>query len=756
MLTSKNMAQRNKKKECNEKGKKKKVKEDDIWEIGDESERLRIREFWIQLGEEERKALVKLEKEAVLRKMKEQQKQTCSCNVCGRRRSDLEGQLELLYNTYYDELENFAKMQISAPDVYTQHPHSHHYNHNQLPHLTDEDDEDELDEMYDDDDEDYVSDSEESGILEFGTSLTVKGGILTVADDFLKNDGQKFLNLMEQLAQRKVKVMGEEKEYTSPANENGDTWEEDYDDISNSDEYEEDEHLTDQQRMEEGRRMFQIFAAKMFEQRVLTAYREKAAEARAAKLVQELEEEEQQKKLKEKNKKLKAEKEREKQRALKQKQEAEKLQKQKEEEEKARIQKEDKLRSQKEISTKEPKKLNAKQKKQKLLEEKIRKEAEENLREQEEERERKRLEDLALIAAEEKALKEAIEQSKLEAIEHAKRIELENQRKEAEKKQAEKSMREVTKKKNKAAKKLAQQAKVENVKPLRVQQPVENLRTTVHLQVSAQTSVHVSPSESIAYHSEKKLDIASPKINENSKAKTEDETDIPTLIHTQKHVQPPLTISEPTLSQFLPTPQYQTYEKERQPVQSTVEPPVFPRELLNEGTPPVRSEIKNLWADNNSSNIWEPNTATSLNPEVPISTQYLPNARMNHVNVGQRPLFNRRGGNTVTQQQFTAARPTLATQSAPPGFAYQQSPLPFNAAMMSMNSHTQQPFLPPNVVPHTATLGLNNQIPLGNQAGLHNSNMLHSQFVNPIVPNNPMQNVYNQNNHLNQANRNRK
>ena len=43
--------------------------------------------------------------------------------------------------------------------------------------------------------------------------------------------------------------------------------------------------------MEEGRRMFQIFAARMFEQRVLTAYREKVAAERQTKLLQELEEE---------------------------------------------------------------------------------------------------------------------------------------------------------------------------------------------------------------------------------------------------------------------------------------------------------------------------------------------------------------------------------------------------------------------------------------------------------------------------------
>lgn len=49
--------------------------------------------------------------------------------------------------------------------------------------------------------------------------------------------------------------------------------------------------MTEEQRMEEGRRMFQIFAARMFEQRVLTAYREKVAQERQKKLLEELEEE---------------------------------------------------------------------------------------------------------------------------------------------------------------------------------------------------------------------------------------------------------------------------------------------------------------------------------------------------------------------------------------------------------------------------------------------------------------------------------
>lgn len=49
--------------------------------------------------------------------------------------------------------------------------------------------------------------------------------------------------------------------------------------------------MTEEQRMEEGRRMFQIFAARMFEQRVLQAYREKVARERQATLLEELDDE---------------------------------------------------------------------------------------------------------------------------------------------------------------------------------------------------------------------------------------------------------------------------------------------------------------------------------------------------------------------------------------------------------------------------------------------------------------------------------
>ena len=55
--------------------------------------------------------------------------------------------------------------------------------------------------------------------------------------------------------------------------------------------------------MEEGKRMFSIFAARMFEQRVLQAYREKVAQERQLQLLRELEDEDKINKEKEAKKK---------------------------------------------------------------------------------------------------------------------------------------------------------------------------------------------------------------------------------------------------------------------------------------------------------------------------------------------------------------------------------------------------------------------------------------------------------------------
>lgn len=81
---------------------------DPIWDSSTLEERSNIRQFWISLAEDKRKELVRIEKEAVLRKMKEQQKHSCSCTVCGRKRTAIEEELEVLYDAYYEELKQFA------------------------------------------------------------------------------------------------------------------------------------------------------------------------------------------------------------------------------------------------------------------------------------------------------------------------------------------------------------------------------------------------------------------------------------------------------------------------------------------------------------------------------------------------------------------------------------------------------------------------------------------------------------------------
>jgi len=86
-------------------------REGDIWNMEESEERKRVKEFWLSLSEENRNALIRLEKEAVLRKMKEQQKHTCTCSVCGRRRTAIEEELEMLYDAYYEELERYTEKQ---------------------------------------------------------------------------------------------------------------------------------------------------------------------------------------------------------------------------------------------------------------------------------------------------------------------------------------------------------------------------------------------------------------------------------------------------------------------------------------------------------------------------------------------------------------------------------------------------------------------------------------------------------------------
>ncbi|KAG0290692.1 Stress response protein nst1 [Linnemannia gamsii] len=443
---------------------------DGFWHYSDAEERQRIREFWFQLREEERRSLVRVEKEAVLKKMKEQQRHSCSCSLCGRKRTAIEEELELLYDAYYDELEQYAnQQQPSDGHVLAYAQHAPAFEEDELSDESrgsdEEDDEDDEDEDEDDDDEDEEEDDEEEDEYEdeddeeeyedeisnrqapfpyrsgFPNTLQAKGNILTVAEDLLENDGKKFLEMMDRLADRKV-------QRDDDLMDNRGVYEEydDEDDGEFEDDGPEEDALTKEQRMEEGRRMFQAFAARMFEQRVLSAYREKVAQERQERLLAELEEESRQEQLREERKEREKERKRDKKRLQRQQKEEERAAKEAQrlaeekraQEERERKQEADRKRREEERRVKDEEKRLREEERIKKEEERKRKAKEEKAREVEKERKRKEeqlakeKEEQLLKEKEEQLAKEKEEQSAKEKEEQAKRAEEDARRQERE------------------------------------------------------------------------------------------------------------------------------------------------------------------------------------------------------------------------------------------------------------------------------------------------------------------------------------
>ncbi|KAJ3727400.1 salt tolerance down-regulator-domain-containing protein [Lentinula raphanica] len=574
-----------------------------IWSTSTIEERERIKEFWLGLGEEERRNLVKLEKDTVLKKMKEQQKHSCSCAVCGRKRNAIEEELEVLYDAYYEELEQYANYQqryvssggtippppgpgpfpgsveLDKNGAVVGHPghpqqlpgRNHRPNANPKvgrgakgnvvvngrgkqgkhpppesefddgdddPNYEEEDDDpDDYEEDEDEDDEEPEPDPDEedispnsnvitrqgvngvgvgrggqgrgtpvrttgpqlgadvgggrgrgraaepivngnknqgkNGLFNLGSSLTVTGpgNILTVADDLLKNDGQKFLEMMEQLAERRMQreeeAIGDLEDDSEDEDEDGDGSDEDDEEEEEDEEEEDDEEeddeeeevMTEEQKMEEGKRMFSIFAARMFERRVWTAYREKVAQERQLQLLRELDDEDKQSK----------EREAKKQNANQKKKDKKKQQKLAKEEEKARrdaekLASENALRAQQAALEEEQRKKREEERlkreairkaqeleKAKKDEEKRKRKEEERKKrlelekEKEKERERKRKEAKEREARE---AKEAKEKAALLALEKEKK-----DREDREKREKEEKERKIKEEKEKAAEK---------------------------------------------------------------------------------------------------------------------------------------------------------------------------------------------------------------------------------------------------------------------------------------------------------------
>lgn len=207
--------------------------------------------------------------------------------------------------------------------------------------------------------------------------------------------------------------------------------------------------MTEEQRMQEGRRMFQIFAARMFEQRVMTAYREKVAEQRQKQLIEELLEEENLNEQRNAKKAREAQKKKDKKRQQKQAKEEEKARRDAEkaaEEAAAKAAQEKKLEEQRLKREEQRKKRDAERKAQE--EERLRKEAEKQRR-LKEEREKQ--------AEAERKQREQKEEKKRR--EESKRKEKEDREKKAKEEQERKAREEQARRDREAAARAEQEAR---------------------------------------------------------------------------------------------------------------------------------------------------------------------------------------------------------------------------------------------------------------------------------------------------------
>ena len=163
------------------------ISKDPIWTTSTEEERPKIKSFWLKLVRKQQRGLLRLDKGDVLKKMKEQQKHSCSCSVCGRKRNAIEEELEKLYDAYFQELEGFSRLNKGARPSFT--PRRQFFppartdkgidgSSSRIRELRDDDQYDEVDDDLSEDeyDDEYnVASNAASDLSTFGDSLSVEG-----------------------------------------------------------------------------------------------------------------------------------------------------------------------------------------------------------------------------------------------------------------------------------------------------------------------------------------------------------------------------------------------------------------------------------------------------------------------------------------------------------------------------------------------------------------------------------------------------
>ena len=278
---------------------------------------LKLREFWIALDDEKRKSLVLQEKIILLKLWKEKQRLSCTCKYCELKKSTVEEEIEILYETYYQVLDEYTKYLVECiksgkKGTVEEFPH---FGRLFTP-----------------------TEKHERQIMKL--TGDIKGGKENFADFIVKMQAKKVLEIVEQIVERKLlRESGEQNPHTkdSSFNEsrhcshyihqcsgndssdgscNGDN-DDEYIDDDVEESYEDDDYCdSDDMDREFGERLcphgkpfiscitcehlrhddkqleeiFHIIAAMTFEQRVIVAYHEHVALEKRKKLIEEEEE----------------------------------------------------------------------------------------------------------------------------------------------------------------------------------------------------------------------------------------------------------------------------------------------------------------------------------------------------------------------------------------------------------------------------------------------------------------------------------
>ena len=429
--------------------------------------------------------------------------------------------------------------------------------------------------------------------------------------------------------------------------------------------------MTEEQRMEEGRRMFQIFAARMFEQRVLTAYREKVARERQEKLLEELAEES----------RLDTQREAKKAKEAQKKKDKKRQQKQAKDEEKAKREA-DKAAEEAAAKAVEEKKIE--EQRQKKEEQRKKKEAEKKA--QDEERLRK-------------------EAEKLKRQQEVREQQLETERKQREQKEREKKKREEIKKKEREER----EAKEREIREKKERDAGERKERDAKAKAEKDTRDRVKREEQIARQAAQTVPTPAPPLKRNP---TSTAVPIPPGLHPQQtpssHASPHLQVATPVIPKA-PTP-------------------ARPRQASFQGShnsSPNLAQVPSGSTTGSLSNAAPQQQATAP-PPPQAKVASLPSSLQQPQPIPALPPLNAPPG--MTPQPFTgvAASPTMMGNNFPmtygpamPGMM-QRAPLGHEASMYPHQPPFSGPqyrtnFVPPNGLPFPP--GMNGMRPVPHTRG---------------------------------------